>query len=74
MDILERVHQRAMKMRRLEHLSYKERLRGLGLLSMEKAQEGLTDVYQYPEEACKEDGDRLFPVVPCAGPEAMGTN
>lgn len=39
---------------------------------MEKAQGGLTDVYQYPKEACKEDGGRLFPVVPNAGPEAMG--
>ena len=36
-ELLERVQWRAARMRRgLEHLSYKERLRQLGLLSLEK--------------------------------------
>lgn len=52
MELLERVQQRGM--RGLEQPSYKERLRQLGLLSLEKRwlRPNLTNVYQYLKGGC----------------------
>ncbi|KAK4827772.1 hypothetical protein QYF61_021517 [Mycteria americana] len=66
MNTLERVPQRAAKvMKGLEHLSCKERMRELGLFSLEKRSSGdLIDVYKYLKRGCKEDRARLLSVVP----------
>ncbi|KAK4820896.1 hypothetical protein QYF61_007974 [Mycteria americana] len=63
MDLLEQAQRRATNMiRGLKHLSYEDRLRELGLFSLEKTRlwGHLTAAFQYLKGACKKAGEGLF--------------
>ncbi|KFQ71411.1 hypothetical protein N335_01502, partial [Phaethon lepturus] len=68
MDLLEWVQRTATKMIwGMEHISYADRLRELGLFSLQKRRlwRDLIAAFQYLKGAYKKDGDRLFSRVCC---------
>ncbi|KAK4824984.1 hypothetical protein QYF61_022510 [Mycteria americana] len=75
MELFERVQRRTTKMiRGMECLSCEEKLRELGLLSLEKRrlQRHLIAAFQYLKGAYKKDGDRLFSRACCSRTRGNG--
>ena len=63
MELLEQVQRKATEMiRGMEHLFYDDRLRELGLFSLEKRRlwGGLTVVFQYVKGDYQQQGNQLF--------------
>ena len=68
MDLLERIQRRATNViQGLEHLSYEDRWRELGLFSLEKTRlwGDLRVAFQYLKGGCKKEEDRLFSKICC---------
>ena len=60
---MEKVHRRTVKMiRGLDHLPYKDRLRELNLLSLERRrlQRDLIAAFQYLKDTCRKAGEGFF--------------
>jgi len=75
MNQLKQFQRRVTKMiRRLEHLSYEERLRELGLFSLEKRRllGNLLAAFQFLKGTCKKAGEGLLTRV--CGDRTMGTS